>query len=88
MKTELVRWGNSLALRVPKPVVEELGAKEGSAMEMTVRDGELLIRLARPKRKRKYTIEELVAGITPENRHEELDWGPDVGAEILPPYKE
>ena len=39
--------------------------------------------VTKPKRrKRRYTLDELVAGITPENRHEEIDWGPPVGNEV------
>jgi antitoxin MazE len=38
-------------------------------------------------KKPKYTLDELIAQITPENRHEEFDWGPDVGKEILEEYE-
>ena len=81
MKVAFQKWGNSLALRVPKTFVEEIGASEGKAAEMSVSDGKLIVEVTR-KRKRRYTIEELVAGITPENRHEEMEWGPPVGNEI------
>ena len=48
-----------------------------------VRDGKLVVEVTKPKRrKRRYTLDELVAGITPENRHEEIDWGPPVGNEV------
>ena len=68
-------WGNSLALRVPKVVAQEIGASDGKTAEMSVRDGKLVIEVTKPKRrKRRYTLDELVAGITPENRHEEIDW--------------
>ena len=83
MKVAFQKWGNSLALRVPKVVAQEIGASDGKTAEMSVRDGKLVIEVTKPKpRKRRYTLDELVAGITPENRHEEIDWGPPVGNEV------
>jgi antitoxin MazE len=74
--------GNSLALRVPKVLAQEIGASDGKTAEMSVLDGKLTIEVIKPKhRKRRYTLEELVAGITPENRHEEIEWGPPLGNE-------
>jgi antitoxin MazE len=83
MKVAFQKWGNSLALRVPKVVAQEIGASDGKTAEMSVRDGKLVIEVTKPKRRqRRYTLEELVARITPENRHEEIDWGPPVGNEV------
>ena len=83
MKVAFQKWGNSLALRVPKVVAREIGASDGKTAEMSVRDGKLVIEVTKPKRrKRRYTLDELVAGITPENRYEEIDWGPPVGNEV------
>jgi antitoxin MazE len=80
MKVAFQKWGNSLALRVPKAMAQEIGASDGKAAEMSVRDGKLVIEVTKPKRRN--TLDELVAGITPENRHEEIDWGPPVGNEV------
>jgi len=56
---------------------------------MTLKNGALVIRpIKRLRRKRKYTLQELVAQITPENIHPEIDYGPPVGREILPPFDE
>ncbi|MDD1535912.1 MULTISPECIES: AbrB/MazE/SpoVT family DNA-binding domain-containing protein [unclassified Bradyrhizobium] len=83
MKVAFQKWGNSLALRVPKAFADEIGARDGRAAEMTVRDGKLVIEIARPqRRKRRYVLDDLVAGITPANRHDEIDWGPGVGNEV------
>ncbi len=79
MTTQLARWGNSLALRLPKSVAMEANIGEGDKVDVTVKDGAIVITPAH----RKYTIEELVEGITPENRHPETDWGPPVGKERL-----
>lgn len=83
MKVAFQKWGNSLALRVPKAFADEIGASDGRAAEMTVSNGRLVIEIARTqRRKRRYTIDELVAGITPDNRHGEVDWGTPVGNEV------
>jgi len=82
MKVAFQKWGNSLALRVPKAFADEIGASDGKAAEMTVNDGKLIVEIKRPRRRKpRYTLDELVAGITPDNRHEEIDWGPAVGNE-------
>jgi antitoxin MazE len=80
MKTEFLKWGNSLALRVPSAFAKELGASEGKRAEMTVEDGALVIKVAKPRRR--YRLEDLIVGITEENRHGEVDWGRPIGNEI------
>jgi antitoxin MazE len=85
MKVAFQKWGNSLALRVPKAIAQEIGAGDGKAAEMSVRDGKVIIEVSKPKpkrRKRRYSLNELVARITPENRHQEIDWGQPVGNEV------
>jgi antitoxin MazE len=83
MKVEFLKWGNSLAMRVPKAFAQEIGARVGKAANMEVRDGKLVVEIAKPKRRRRqYTLEHLVAGIKPDNRHPELEWGPPVGNEV------
>ena len=83
MRVQFLKWGNSLALRVPKAFAHEIGAGVGKAANMEVRDGKLVVEIAKPKRRRRrYTLERLVAGIRPENRHHELEWGPPVGNEV------
>lgn len=84
MTTKYQKWGNSLAVRIPKEIVREVEIREGSAVSFSVENGAIV--LSSPK-KPKYTIEELVKGITRENMHELVDWGPDVGNEILPPWE-
>jgi antitoxin MazE len=82
MKIEFLRWGNSLALRVPKAFAEEVGAVEGKRAEMTTENGALVIKVAKPKKRRRYNLESLVNGITEENRHAEIGWGRSVGGEV------
>jgi antitoxin MazE len=75
--TQLARWGNSLALRLPKSVAREARLDEGDTVDVSVRNGAIVIRPSRPS----YSLEELVAKITPRNRHDESDWGAPVGDE-------
>jgi len=78
VQTKVQKWGNSLALRIPKSCALDSHIEAGTLVEVTVRDGELVVV---PVVDKEYTLEELVAGITPENRHEEVDFGPPVGME-------
>src|SRR5580658_2628278 len=79
MKTQLARWGNSLAVRIPKPVAMAAKLKTGDDLELDV-EGPGRVRIRKPKRKP--TLEELVSRITPENRHSETEWGEPVGKEL------
>ena len=78
MKTKVARWGNSLALRLPKSLSSELGFCEDSLVEFEVCEGTLVVKHVA----RALTLEELVAGITPENLHAEVEWGQALGAEF------
>jgi antitoxin MazE len=82
MRVTFQKWGNSPALRVPKAFADEIGARDGKTAEMTVSDGKLVIETVRtPRRKRRHSLDKLVSGITPDNRHPEVDWGPAIGKE-------
>jgi antitoxin MazE len=81
MKTQFLKWGNSLALRVPNAFAKELGASEGKRAEMTLEDGALVVKLANPRKRRRYRLEDLIVGITKENYHREADWGDPSGNE-------
>jgi antitoxin MazE len=78
-KAQLAKWGNSLAVRIPKNVAEQAHLREGDSVMIEALEGHIEVRPA----ERIPTLEELVAQITPENRHEETDWGPDRGKEII-----
>jgi antitoxin MazE len=73
----VTRWGNSLAVRIPKALAEQAEIEDGSEVEVSVADGVLTVR---PRRK-SYTLDQLVDQITPENRHDEVDWGEPEGKE-------
>src|SRR5271169_1108317 len=65
MRAQIVGWGNSQALRIPRAVLDALQIREGDEVEMIVENGRLTVRPVNPK----LTLESLVAAITPENRH-------------------
>jgi len=78
MLTKVQKWGNSLAVRIPKLLAQEMEFFQDSPVEIIFRDGELILR---PVIKPVYTLEELLAGITPENLHGEWNTGEPVGNE-------
>jgi antitoxin MazE len=77
MTTLVAKWGNSLGLRLPKSVTQAARISEGDSVEITVQKGAILIRPSRPA----YSLRQLVAKVTPSNRHDESDWGGPVGRE-------
>lgn len=77
MKAKIQRWGNSLALRLPKSVAQQIEVSAGDGVELEVGKRGLLVRPAR----KKYRLSELVGGITKTNRHDESDWGKRTGQE-------
>jgi antitoxin MazE len=80
MKTQMVKWGNSLAVRIPKPVVEDAKLKEGDSLEIeAAADGR--IELRRPAKVP--TLTQLISQITPENRYAEVSVGAEVGKEVV-----
>jgi antitoxin MazE len=78
MQTKVQRWGNSLAVRIPKAFADDMGLSEESAIEMELADGALRLSPAAPT----YRLEDLLAEVTDENLHEEVDTGPAVGKEV------
>lgn len=79
MKAQLVRWGNSHAVRIPKKLVEAAKLKEGDDLELKLgTNGAVELH----KAKREITLKDLVDGINPRNRHHATDWGGPVGEEI------
>jgi antitoxin MazE len=77
MQTQIGKWGNSLAVRIPGTYARDLDLKEGMELDVAVVEGGILLR----PRRAEYTLEELVNQITPENLHGETDWGKPVGRE-------
>jgi antitoxin MazE len=76
----MVKWGNSLAVRIPKPVVEEAKLKEGDSLEVES-SAEGRVELRRPTRIP--TLAQLVSQITAENRYAETLATAEVGKEVV-----
>ncbi|MFZ0298095.1 MAG: AbrB/MazE/SpoVT family DNA-binding domain-containing protein [Candidatus Sulfotelmatobacter sp.] len=76
---QIVKWGNSLAVRIPKPVAEEAGVREGDPIVIEAAAGQISLR----RKQRIPTLKELVAQITPENRYEETPTGAERGKESV-----
>lgn len=79
MIAKIQKWGNSLGLRIPKSFAAEVHIKEGSAVDIAVREGKLVIT---PGRKPRYDLTDLLAKISKKNLHEEIDTGEPVGGEV------
>ena len=79
MKTRVQTWGNSLALRIPKSFAAEAGLHKEGPVDISLADGGLVIR---PLAEAKLTLRQLLAGVTKENLHHEVDTGHAVGNEV------
>lgn len=80
MRAQVLKWGNSLAVRIPKPIAEEAALNPGDPLEIEVA-GQGSVRLHRVGKLP--TLLELVAQITPENRYPETSAGPEIGKEAI-----
>jgi antitoxin MazE len=78
MVTVVRKWGNSLGIRLPKTVAQEVEIDEGASVVIEARDGQIVITAAH---KRRYCLSHLVRGITPKNRHAAVDTGDPRGKE-------
>jgi antitoxin MazE len=78
METKVKKWGNSLALRIPKALALEVGIEDDSPVELSLKDGKLVIE---PIVEEELDLETLLAKVTKDNVHCEVDTGPAVGDE-------
>jgi len=78
MNATVQKWGNSLALRIPRALAIDVHLHQGTVVELAVVEGKMVVK---PKRQRKYSLSQLLKGITKNNRHSEHDWGHAVGQE-------
>ncbi len=79
MASTIAKWGNSLAIRIPQNLAKELQISEGEEIEISAINGTLVVK---PRRRKGYTLDELLEGITPENLHAVVDFGEPVGNEV------
>ena len=79
MRARIQQWGDSLALPIPEALAAEAQLKPDSLVEVSLVDGKLVVL---PVAESALTLERLLAGITEENLHREVDTGPAVGNEV------
>ena len=79
MKTRIQKWGNSLALRIPKSFATEAGIEQDSSVELSLEKGKLIIVSSqRPK----FTLKQLLSQVGKDNLHQEIQTGPPIGKEV------
>jgi antitoxin MazE len=77
--TAVARWGNVPPIRIPKSIMLKANLREGDAVDFEIKEpGVIVIRAAWTQP----ALEDLVAGITPKNRHSETDWRKPRGNEV------
>ncbi len=79
MQVRVQKWGNSLAVRIPKPLAEDAEVREGTVLNLALSEGKVV---ATPVKKRKLSLKQLLAKVSRKNLHAEVDFGPSVGREI------
>ena len=79
MLTKVQKWGNSLALRIPKAFAVDAQVEKDSFVEINIVGGKIIIT---PVPTPSWTLEELLSGITKDNIHSEVDTGSAVGKEV------
>ena len=78
MQTKIQKWGNSLAIRIPKAFIKEAHVAYGTSVDLSVSDGKIIIE---PCDEPEYQLDDLLKGITKQNRHAEIEIGDAVGQE-------
>lgn len=78
MKIQVQKWGNSLAVRIPKSFAQETNIDQGSVVDLVLEEGEIVIK---PKPESTYTLDELLSQVTKKNIHDEIDTGDAQGKE-------
>lgn len=79
MITKVQKWGNSLAVRIPRSVAEDTQLSSGKTVNLAVHDGQIIIA---PARQQRFRLNDLLRGVTAQNRHAEVATGNAVGQEM------
>lgn len=79
MRVIVKKWGNSASVRIPAAIMQAARLRLDEPVDVREEDGRIVIEPVRPE----YDLEQLLAGITPENLHTEVSFGPAVGKEML-----
>lgn len=76
MNAKIQKWGNSLALRIPKAFADQIGLADDSTVKLSIEGDRIIIEPAA-----RLSLDALLAEITPDNLHAETDWGETAGQE-------
>jgi antitoxin component of MazEF toxin-antitoxin module len=79
MLVEIVKWGNSTAVRLPAAILKQVRVALGDRLELRAEGSRIVLERAA----REYSLDELVSGITKKNRHSAVDFGKPVGREAM-----
>jgi len=79
MRVSIQKWGNSLALRIPRSMAMESSIEQGSYVDLRSVDGKLVID---PVKETEYKLEDLLKKVSENNIHYEIDTGNPVGREL------
>lgn len=79
MKATVQKWGNSLALRIPKSFATHSNIEQGSVVDLSLENGRMIVEAAKEQ---EYSLEDLLARVTKKNLHCEVDFGAPIGREV------
>jgi antitoxin MazE len=79
LRGRVQKWGNSLALRIPKSFADEIGLGQNSSIQLMIKEGALVVT---PERETKWRLEELLEKVTKDNIHREWESGSAQGDEV------
>jgi antitoxin MazE len=79
MQTKIKKWGNSLALRIPKSFALNAKLKQNELVDISIDKEKIIIT---PIGEKEYSLDELLDGVSADNLHDEFDTGVPVGKEI------
>lgn len=74
---KITKWGNSLGIRLPYSIIQQLGWQEGVKLSLSLESDRLILSQTKPK----YDLEDLLKNSNPDQQHEEIDWGELEGEE-------
>ncbi len=79
MHVQIQKWGNSLAIRIPKSFAKQIKVSQGSFVDLLTFEGKVI---AKPLDEIEYSLEQLLVDVTEQNLHTEIDTGNAIGKEV------
>jgi antitoxin MazE len=79
MLVQISKWGNSLGLRLPRSLAQQIGVGPGAKVEVIAEGDRLIVKAARPR----WALDDLLVNMSPDAMGDAFDWGEDVGRERI-----